>query len=89
MRAILKLKHWQVFLYLVTGLLINNFTIEGNPSLTASLTIIGALIYFSWPLLVGHALYQLLPERINVNYSFFHCEQFCLDYGVRGYYGIL
>ena len=76
MKSILKLKHWQVFIILIVGLLLNNFTIEDNQTLTTIFSITGAIIYFMWPLLVGHGLYQILLDRINLNYNFFIINSF-------------
>ncbi len=71
MNWILKLKSWQIFPVLILGLLLNNFTVEGNETLTTTLTLTGGMIYFSWLLFVGHGLYQLLPKRIGLNYNLF------------------
>lgn len=76
MKSILELKHWQVFIILMLALLLNNFTIEDNKALTTIFSISGAIIYFMWPLLVGHGLYQILPDRINLNYNFFIINSF-------------
>lgn len=71
MNSILKLKHWQVFIILIAGLILSNINIEGSPMLTTILILIGITTYFSWILLVGHGLYQVLPPRIEMNYNLF------------------
>jgi hypothetical protein len=76
MKSILKLKHWQVFIILILGLFIGNFEIEGNPTLTTILLLVGMTIYFSWILLVGHGLYQFLPDKIELNYNLFLINSF-------------
>ena len=76
MKFILRLKHWQVFLILIAGLFISNFEIENNKTLTTILFLIGMTTYFSWILFVGHALYQLLPEKIELNYNLFLINSF-------------
>lgn len=76
MNFILRLKHWQVFLILIVGLFIGNFEIKDNQTLTTTLLLIGMTTYFAWILLVGHALYQLLPEKIELNYNLFLINSF-------------
>ncbi|MBB2147238.1 hypothetical protein GM921_17185 [Pedobacter sp. LMG 31464] len=71
MKSILTLKHWQIFLILVVGSLMYNFTIEGDQLTTMIIRIIGAIIYSLWPILTGNELYQLLPKRVTVNFNFF------------------
>lgn len=76
MNLILRLKHWQVFIIIILGLSINNFTVVDNPTLTTVLRVIGIAIFFSWGLLVGHGLYNLLPERVDLNYNLFIINSF-------------
>lgn len=76
MNFVLRLKHWQVFFALIVGLFISNFKIDGNQTLTTILLLTGMTIYFSWMLLVGHGLYQLLPDKIEMNYNLFIINSF-------------
>ena len=76
MNFILRLKHWQIFLILIVGLLIHNLTIEDNPTLSTILQVSGGMVYFLWILLVGHSLYQLLPNKINLNYNLYIINTF-------------
>jgi hypothetical protein len=76
MNFILRLKHWQVFLILIVALFISNFKIEDNQTLTTILLLEGMTIYFSWMLFVGHGLYQLLPDKIEMNYNLFIINSF-------------
>lgn len=76
MNFILRLKHWQVFIILIIGLFVGNFEIEGNQTLTAILLSFGMTTYFLWILLVGHGLYQILPEKIDLNYNLFLINSF-------------
>jgi hypothetical protein len=76
MNFILRLKHWQVFIILIIGLIIGNFEIEGKQTLTTILLLTGMLTYFSWILFVGHGLYQLLPNKIELNYNLFLMNSF-------------
>jgi len=76
MAFVLKLKHWQVFAIIFAGLLMSNFQIENQKEVSIIISIIGTLLCFIWPLLIGHGLYQLLPERIYFNYNFFIINSF-------------
>jgi hypothetical protein len=76
MNFILRLKHWQVFIILIVGLFINNFTVIGEPTLTTILRVTGIIMFFGWGLLVGHSLYQLLREKIDLNYNLFLINSF-------------
>jgi hypothetical protein len=67
----LRLKHWQVFIFLLVGITCQSFTVEGDILLTLILNIVGLIICFSWHLLAGHALYQHVPEKINLSYNLF------------------
>lgn len=58
------------------ALVLNNFTIEDNELLTTIFSITGVIIYSMWPLLVGHGLYQIAPDNINLNYNFFVLNSF-------------
>lgn len=78
---ILKLKHWQVFIYLLVGMIVYGTTVAGNPLLSSFLRIAGALTYLSWPLLVGHALYQRTPEKIELPYNLFIINSFLVIAG--------
>ncbi len=35
------------------------------------LNLVGYLIYFSWPLFVGHGLQEFMPRRVELNDTFF------------------
>jgi len=79
MRFLLTAKHWQVFFILIFGLFLNNFSIEGNPTLTTTLNIVGYLTYFLWPMLVGHGLQEYLPRKVTLSETFFLINGFiCL-----------
>lgn len=76
MEFILKLKHWQIFILLIVGFMAGATTIEDNSILTTILRISGPMIYFLYPLLVGHALYQIAPSKAGLNYNFFLINSF-------------
>lgn len=76
MSFILRLKHWQIFPIILIGATLYGFTIEGDQKLTTTLTVTGGIIYFLWPLLVGHELYQFLPNKIQLNYHLFILNSF-------------
>ncbi|HYF98103.1 MAG TPA: hypothetical protein VD770_03905, partial [Coxiellaceae bacterium] len=54
----------------------SNFEIENQKELSIIISIVGTALCFIWPLLIGHGLYQLLPERIHFNYNFFIINSF-------------
>lgn len=84
MRFLLTAKHWQVFLILVFGLFINNFSIAGNPTLTTILNVIGYLTYFLWPMLVGHGLQEYIPRKVSLNDTFFLINGFIAIAAILG-----
>lgn len=57
-------------------MLLNNFAVESSSFLTTAFSIAGGVTYFLWPLLTGHKLYQLLPEKISLNYNLFMINSF-------------
>lgn len=71
MRFFLTARHWQIFLMLMFGLVINNFVVEDNRTLTTILNLAGYLIYFSWPLFVGHGLQEYIPRKVELTDTFF------------------
>jgi len=76
MDFLLKMKHWQAFVIVLTGSFIGNFTVVDYPVLTTSLRVVGVVIFFAWGLRVAHLLYQLLPEKIDLNYNMFLINSF-------------
>lgn len=71
MKFFLNLKHWQVFIILFVGLALFNLTIENNVEITLVLTIVGAIAYSLWPIVLGNELNQLLPKKVKLNYNLF------------------
>lgn len=71
MKFLLTAKHWQVFLLIIIALALAEINIEDNPILTLTFNIIGTLIHFIWPILVGHELQNYLPKKVELNYTFF------------------
>lgn len=67
----LSAKHWQIFLILLIGSFLINFTIEFDLTLTVLLRAVGILIYYSWYLFIGHGLFEYLPKKIELNYNLF------------------
>ena len=78
MTFVLKAKHWQVFLFLIIVMIITEIKIENSPTLTVALNTSGALVYFIWPLIVGHELQNFLPKKVQLNYTFFMINGFLL-----------
>jgi len=71
MGIILKAKHWQIFIILIISLVIANFTIEENVTATLVLKIIGIILYFIYPFLIGLFLSDYLPNTVGLNHEFF------------------
>ncbi|MBL0745961.1 hypothetical protein [Chryseolinea lacunae] len=78
MRFILRLKHWQTFLLLMTAAVLSDFTLIGNPTVTKILSFAGGVFYFVWLLMIGHGLYQRLPRKIELNYNLFVINVFIM-----------
>lgn len=74
MKFVLTAKHWQLFLILMFGMMLNNFTVEGAQTVNLTLIIVGFLLMYTWPLIVGIELYRYLPVRIELSNTlfFFH-----------------
>jgi len=71
MGIILKAKHWQIFIILIISLVIANFTIENNDTVTLVLKNIGIVLYFLYPFLIGLFLQDYLPNTIRLNHNYF------------------
>lgn len=71
MNFFLSAKHWQIFLILLLGSFLINFTIEYDLTLTLLLRAIGMLIYYSWYLFIGHGLFGYLHRKVELNYNLF------------------
>jgi hypothetical protein len=71
MRLFLTAKHWQIFIVLLIGVLLGNFTFVGHPEISVAVRVTGFLITFAWQLSIGHGLYQFLPAKVEVKYNLF------------------
>ncbi|WP_207432578.1 hypothetical protein [Sabulibacter ruber] len=76
MTILLKAKNWQIFILLLIGMALSNFTIENNPATTMVLNLIGFLIYFIYPFVIGNFLQDFLPKKVEVNNTFFQINFF-------------
>lgn len=76
MEKLLRAKHWQIFILLIAGLVASNFKIENNTLTTLILTIIGMMLYFAYPLLIGHFLQNYLPRKVELNHNLFLINSF-------------
>ena len=76
MKIILKAKHWQIFILLIFSIIIENFTIENDNLTTLILKVIGIILYFIYPFLIGHLLQNYLPKTIGFNHIFFLINSF-------------
>jgi len=78
MEFILRLKHWQVFLILLTGAITSNFTWENNELFNLVLNSFGLIIYFFWYFAVGLELTEHLPKRVELPRTLFIVNAFVL-----------
>jgi CDP-diglyceride synthetase len=76
MGSTLKFKHWHIFLIIVLGLFIRNFSVNNEPTYQTIFSITGTVIYFLYTFLIGHELYQLLPRKVELNYNLFVVNSF-------------
>jgi hypothetical protein len=76
MNKILRLKHWQIFIVLFLSTLLNNCEVKGNTTLTDIFAIIGLITFFGVLIVYGHSLYELLPDKIELNYILFLINSF-------------
>lgn len=71
MERILKAKHYQLFMIPIVGLFISNFTITGEPTFSALLSIIGFWILMAYPFLIGYSLQSYIPKNVSLNNNLF------------------
>lgn len=67
----LRLKHWQVFCFLILTLILQNFTWESHEQTTLILKLVGSLGYFIIPLIMGDALKSIAAKKFDLNHNFF------------------
>lgn len=73
---ILKLKHWQVFIGICVAIILSDFSVEGNESLSRLLNVAGLSLWMAWIFLTGNSLYHYLPHKIQVNYTLYLVNSF-------------
>jgi len=78
---LLKAKHWQIFILLITGITICNLKIATDPVLTLILSIFGLVIYFIWLMAIGNKLHEYLPKKVKLNYDLYLINSFVLILG--------
>lgn len=76
MKLVLRLKHWQVFIILLVAMAVNNISVETIPGAAAIIPLLGGITCFLFWLAVGHRLYQLLLDKIDLHYNFFLINSF-------------
>jgi len=67
----LKLKHWQVFCFLIPAVIMQIFTWESNELVTQIINTTGYIIFFILPLFMGEALHNIANMRFDLNHNFF------------------
>ena len=76
MARLLKTQPWVIFILLIVGLLMSNFTVDNDTLTTLILKIIGCTICFIYPFTVGCILTDYLPERVRLNFNFYLVNSF-------------
>ena len=71
MEFILKLKHWQIILFILFAGIVANFELTFNGEPQYYHNIIGIILYSLYPFSVGYFLPSYLPRRIELNYNLF------------------
>ena len=71
MKQLLTAKHWQVFIFMMLSGAIGNIRIEGDPTFSALMPMIGALLYTVYPLSIGYLMQSYLPRKIVLNHNLF------------------
>lgn len=71
MRAILKAKHWQIFLFLMLLSFIGNISIDDSSTLETILDTLFLIALVSFPLILGNELYEYVPDNVKLNYNLF------------------
>lgn len=84
MKFLLTAKHWQIFLMVLVVLLLAEVKFEQSQNLTLISNLTGTLIYFLWPVMVGHELQHYLPARVELNYTFFMINGFLIVLAIVG-----
>lgn len=78
MTLLLKMKHWQIFLFLFFATFIANFTWVGYDLFNSILNLIGVLLYMIWYFAIGLELSEHLPRKIELPKKTFIINGFAL-----------
>ncbi|WP_162052715.1 hypothetical protein [Pontibacter pamirensis] len=71
MRAILKAKHWQLFLIIMFLSFTGSISIDDSSTLEAVLDTLFLIAIVSFPLILGNELYEYVPDNVKLNYVLF------------------
>lgn len=82
MNAILKLKHWQVFLILLFASITSNFTWQDHDEFNLLINLTGSIAYFAWYLILGLELTEFSPPRVELPRTMFIINSFFLIFSV-------
>lgn len=72
----MKAKTWQIFILLILGIFISNFSIDNDPVFTSLISILGGVIYFIYPFSLAHLLQVYLPSRVKLSHNFYLINTF-------------
>lgn len=70
MKLLMKLKPWQIFLIVLTGYVLQVFTLP-EPMMNALAKVFGMILYSLYPICIGHFLQDALPKKVEMYHSFF------------------
>ena len=76
MERFLRLKHWQITILLLLGILTSNIEITNAHTLSLIIKLLGIFIYMSYPLIIGISLQNYLPRNIELNINLFQINSF-------------
>ena len=68
---LLKVKHWQIFLFLATVCYLNQHYLRIDSLASCCITTTLIVLYLGWYILLGNTLYQYLPRKISYSLIWF------------------
>ncbi|TPE44608.1 hypothetical protein [Pontibacter mangrovi] len=71
MKAILKAKHWQIFVILMLLSFLSNISIGDSSILEVFFASLFLIAIISFPIIIGNELYEYVPEKMKLNYNLF------------------
>jgi hypothetical protein len=69
MKSLLRRKHWQIFIFIMLGLVLINYKSESNPLLESIMYWIGLLTYLLYPFLIIVFFKRKLPAELIISFK--------------------